>query len=77
MEFQIMIFGQLTDITGSEIIRLSGFSDTTGMVKSLNEKFPEMAETRYAIAIDKKIINKNTVINSDTKIVLMPPFSGG
>jgi len=72
-----MVFGQLTDITGSGLIGVENISDTNSLLESLKEKYPKLADTKFAIAVDKKVITENTIINQASKIVLMPPFSGG
>lgn len=77
MEIQVMVFGQLTDITGSGMICVQGITDTKSLVAFLNEKYPKLSHTKFAIAVDKKIIVENTVLNPASTVVLMPPFSGG
>lgn len=72
-----MVFGQLTDITGSGMIGVESVMDTNSLVDSLKEKYPKLADTKFAIAVDKKVITENTLLNPASTIVLMPPFSGG
>ena len=77
MEIQVIVFGQLTEITGSGLIRLTGISDSDNLLNLLNEKFPALKDSKFAIAIDKKIVRSNTPVSQTSTIVLMPPFSGG
>jgi sulfur-carrier protein len=77
MEIQVMVFGQLTEITGSGMVRMSGITDTKGLENLLKEKFPKLTEMKFVIAVNKKIALENTPVSSDSVIVLMPPFSGG
>ena len=77
MEIQIMVFGQLTDITGSGMIGVKDVTDTNSLVAALQAKYPKLADTKFAIAVDKKLIRENTVLNPASTVVLMPPFSGG
>jgi sulfur-carrier protein len=77
MEIQVMVFGQLTEITGSGMVRMSGITDTKGLENLLKEKFPKLTEMKFVIAVNKKIAVDNTPVSSDSVIVLMPPFSGG
>ena len=77
MDIQVMVFGQLTDITGSGMICVPDITDTKSLVAFLKEKYPKLSDTKFAIAVDKKIIIENTVLNPASTVVLMPPFSGG
>jgi molybdopterin synthase sulfur carrier subunit len=77
MKIQVLVFGQLTDITGSGMIYLDGVSDTNGLLALLKERYPGLAETKFALAVDKKIIIENIGLNPASTVVLMPPFSGG
>jgi sulfur-carrier protein len=77
MDLQVMVFGQLTDITGSGMIGVENISDTNSLLESLRDKYPKLADTKFAIAVDKKVITENTILNPASTVVLMPPFSGG
>jgi molybdopterin synthase sulfur carrier subunit len=77
MAISILIFGQLTDITGADRISLPGIADTTSLINELNDQYPELINVKYRIAVDKKIITGNVAINEHSTIALMPPFSGG
>jgi sulfur-carrier protein len=77
MEIQVMVFGQLTEITGAGMVWLTGITDTKGLENLLKEKFPKLTEMKFVIAVNKKIALENTPVSSDSVIVLMPPFSGG
>jgi len=77
MRVNLMIFGRLTDITGKSTMTLSDISDTNALVKQMHERYPLLAVNKYVIAVDKKIISGNTVLNENSTVALMPPFSGG
>jgi molybdopterin synthase sulfur carrier subunit len=77
MQANIIIFGQLTEITGTGNLVLTGIPDTDSLVKELNRKYPVFANTKYMIAVDKKVITGNVIIGQHNTIALMPPFSGG
>jgi len=77
MPIQIIIFGQLKDITGSNNLQLTGISDTDELVIELNKKYPALVNAAYIIAVDKEVILKNTVLTKNSTIALMPPFAGG
>jgi len=77
MQVNIIIFGQLTDITGTGHLMLTGVTDTNTLVAELNRQYPGLADARYMLAVDKKVVTENVVINEHNTIALMPPFSGG
>jgi sulfur-carrier protein len=76
MPISIIIFGQLTDITGNSL-SLDGVQDTDSLVKKLNELYPVLADKKYVIAVDKQVVTTNTVLNNNNTVALLPPFSGG
>ena len=76
MPINIIIFGQLTDITGSSL-SLENVIDTNTLVKQLHTLYPRLVDTKYAIAVNKIVVNENTVLNEDCTVALLPPFSGG
>lgn len=73
----IILFGQLTELTGNDSIRLTGIADTNGLVKELNRKYPAMMTAEYVIAVDKQIVSENTILTDNSTVALLPPFSGG
>jgi sulfur-carrier protein len=77
MDVQVMVFGQLTDITGSGLIGVENIPDTNSLLETLKKKYPKLAYTKFTIAVDKKVITENTILNQASTVVLMPPFSGG
>jgi molybdopterin synthase sulfur carrier subunit len=38
---------------------------------------PALAGMKYIIAVDKQVIIKNTILNNNSVVALLPPFSGG
>lgn len=77
MRVKILIFGQLTDITGESEMYLNEVSDIDELIKNLVQKFPTIADSNYAIAVDNKVISQNIRLNDNCIVALLPPFSGG
>ena len=71
----IIAFGQIAEIVGNSLAIEA--ADTDSLKQILEEMFPSLRSLRYQIAIDKEIISTNTEITANTKIALLPPFSGG
>ncbi|MFT3932769.1 MAG: MoaD/ThiS family protein [Chitinophagaceae bacterium] len=74
---QVILFGQLAEYAGSNLVSLRGIKDTDGLVKEMNKLYPAMQQLHYRIAVDKKIITANTILSDNNNIALLPPFSGG
>jgi sulfur-carrier protein len=77
MQVNLIIFGRLTDITGKNVIILSGIPDTDALVKQMHETYPALALNKYVLAVDRKIISGNTALKENSTVAMMPPFSGG
>jgi molybdopterin synthase sulfur carrier subunit len=77
MPASILIFGQLTDITGSSNLLVDDIVDTDGLIAFLNEKYPALKNTKYIMAVDKQVISENTLLNNSHTVALLPAFSGG
>ena len=77
MRVKVLIFGQLTDITGESEIYLNKVSNRDELINKLVQKYPALAGSKYAIAVDKKVISQNTKLTDECTVALLPPFSGG
>lgn len=77
MKINVIIFGQIADITGTSTLTLENIRDTAQLVDLLSANYPSLASAKYAIALDKKIVKENTALNDNNTIALLPPFSGG
>lgn len=73
----IMIFGQLEDITGSSVITIADTTDTDLLLSALYSQYPLLKEKKFLIAVNNNIIHEKTEIGEQTKVALLPPFSGG
>ncbi len=76
MKINIIIFGQLCEVLG-EKLEMDNITDTENLQQALHKKFPQLANYKYVIAVNKKQVNTNTVLNEDCTVALLPPFSGG
>lgn len=76
-QIEILVFGQLTDITGkgTVVVPLVGTSDE--LLRELWNLYPALQDRKFVISIDQQIIRNSKTINASSKIALLPPFSGG
>jgi molybdopterin synthase sulfur carrier subunit len=77
MEISLLAFGQIAEITGKSTWKMTGIKDTENLIHNLEEQFPGLIKMKYSIAVNKIIIQRNTVLNESDTIALLPPFSGG
>lgn len=77
MEIEILAFGQIADITGKSSIKLSGVNNTGDLTIRLVEMYPALSALKYSIAVNKKLVQVNTILTNADVVALLPPFSGG
>ena len=76
MSVKIVLFGKLAEIAGNSV-SVNNVADTDSLINALHKDYPALTNTKYVIAVDKQIINGNTVLNKKSTVALLPPFSGG
>lgn len=76
MSLKIILFGKLADITGNTI-SLDHVVNTDDLIVILHKQYPALAAVKYVIAVNKQVINANTLLNENSEVALLPPFSGG
>lgn len=76
MQIQIMSFGQIAEVTGTNRFSLNAV-DTNGLRKVLEDTYPGLQQKTYAIVINRKLVTENTRLTQDAEVALLPPFSGG
>lgn len=74
---EVLVFGQLQDITGTDTLHLSGVTDTASLRERLFELHPGLRGASFAIAVDRQVVAGDTPIGENASIALLPPFSGG
>jgi molybdopterin synthase sulfur carrier subunit len=73
----VKVFGQLHDIIGNSSFDIHNIESTDELINNLQLKYPALKNTKYKIAVNRNIIQSNTVLQHDAEIALLPPFSGG
>jgi molybdopterin converting factor small subunit len=77
MKVSVLSFGEVGDIVKASSFNLDHVVDTDSLKHLLEDKFPRLKEIKYAIAVDKKIVNHNVILEEGCIVALLPPFSGG
>jgi sulfur-carrier protein len=76
-KMNIMVFGQLEDITGSSVVSIENSADTEMLLQKLYAQYPLLKEKKFLIAVNQKIATEKTQIGDNAEVALLPPFSGG
>ncbi len=77
MEIRLLAFGQIGDIVGQPEIIFSGINNTDELQIKLAEIYHGIAAIDYSMAVNKTLVQKNTLLNNGDTVALLPPFSGG
>lgn len=77
MQVNIILFGYMTDITGSNRISMENVADTDQLINRLHELYPAMKDSRYLIAVEKQVISANTRLEDNHTVAILPPYAGG
>jgi len=77
MRVHVIVFGQIAEITRNTNFVMDDVTDTDQLVSKLHALYPQLTNSKYAIAVNKKIISNTTLINESSSVALLPPFSGG
>ena len=74
---ELLIFGSLTDIIGTNKQVLDNPVDTEMLKASLLQQYPSLAQVPYFVAINKTMVQGNHPLQEGDVVALMPAFSGG
>jgi molybdopterin synthase sulfur carrier subunit len=76
-KIEILVFGQLTDITRQSTWEMETVTDTDHLKTMLLEKYPALAQSKYLVAVNMEVVRGNVELKSGDVVALLPPFSGG
>lgn len=77
MEVTVVLYGQLVDIMGSASLKINDVQDTDTLIQKLQLMQPALENLPYAVAVNRKVIQKNSRLENNSEVVLLPPFAGG
>ncbi len=77
MQINVLAFGKLADIAGSNKWTIENVTSTDALKIMLENEMPILRTMTYKIAVDKKIANENILLTNDCEVALLPAFSGG
>ncbi|MCZ2443228.1 MAG: MoaD/ThiS family protein [Flavobacteriales bacterium] len=77
LKIKVIVFGIIAERIQTNELVLENIQDTDSLWRYLVEKYPLLKDIKISIAVNKHIINHNTLLNAETEVALLPPFSGG
>ncbi|MCB0764557.1 MAG: MoaD/ThiS family protein [Flavobacteriales bacterium] len=73
---RVMLFGVVAEIVGDSALVIDSAS-TFALRGALNERFPDLQELTWSIAVDRRIEHGDRVLTGSEEIAVLPPFAGG
>lgn len=77
MKIDVVFFGELAELIGSEKLSFSNVIDLLELQKNLENTYPPLKNKFYKIAINQQIVTENCKLNNMDEIALLPAYSGG
>ncbi len=81
MQIQVQFYGFLHSLVNTHSVKLEISSDTTiyDIVKKLIKKYPVLENklSRIAFSIGDEIVSRDTILQENDELGLLPPFCGG
>jgi molybdopterin converting factor small subunit len=76
---RVAVFGPLTDLFETDELHLELPFPATAeeLFARLGRLLPELADRRFQIAVDERIVRGGDVVEGAREIALLPPFAGG
>ena len=74
---KVLFFGSLRDISKCSEMYMDYVNTLEALKESVLQKFPEMENRIFSMAVNEKFIIGNFELNAGDVVALMPPFSGG
>ncbi|MFN2439476.1 MAG: MoaD/ThiS family protein [Chitinophagaceae bacterium] len=77
MEIEVKFFGRITDKTHNSNTILKDISNTSELRLKLQNLYPELTNMKYAIAVNKEIIQQDKLLKNNDIVAILPPYAGG
>lgn len=79
MKVSVKYFGQIAEAIelNNEYIELPNGASYNQFLEVLNSFHPSLQGYVYKVAVNKKIVNGNVLLEPDSEIAILPPYSGG
>ncbi|HSJ66051.1 MAG TPA: MoaD/ThiS family protein [Anditalea sp.] len=76
-KIKIRAFGMVAEKLPSNELELENIANTDQLLGYLYQQYPELQQTKFSIAVNRKQVHGNELISPESEVALLPPFSGG
>ena len=73
----VLFFGALAEIAGCSQIKVEHVDNTDLLHEYLVKRYPLLANRKFAVALNKTVVQQSAIIPENSEVALLPPFSGG
>ncbi len=73
----IVAFGVTAEKMKTSSVSAENMDDVDALKIWLSNTYPELNDLQISIAVNKKIVHYNIMLNDGDEVALLPPFSGG
>jgi len=77
MRINILVFGILTDIIGTNKLEFEDIESVSILKEKLFIEYPKLKAQNFKISVNKKFIVDDLKLYNNDEVALLPPFSGG
>ena len=77
MKINLLLFGNLAELAQKTEIELTNITNSTELHAYIEFHYPQLMNSKFAVAVNKKISGKEVVFHDSDTVALIPPFSGG
>lgn len=74
---RILAFGVAAEKMKTNSVWAENINDVNALKSWLSKRFPDLNDLKIGIAVNKKIVHDNILLNNEDEVALLPPFSGG
>ena len=79
MKVTVKYFGMVADTAKcqEEVFDIENGFSITDLKVLIEKKYPEIIAVVYSVALNKKLLLSDVILNENDEIALLPPFAGG
>lgn len=72
----VTYFGAAAEIAGKPTEEYLA-DDTLSLRKQVEDRYPMMKQISFRLALNKTLLNNDTILKDNDIVAILPPFSGG
>ena len=77
MKTKVLLFGILADEAKRSMIEIENVTDTNVLLTEMKKINSVFSNSKYVVAVNKKIVSANQTLLENDEVALLPPFAGG